>query len=221
MREYPEIIFPTIVVRAIYPNASAELVETSVTNILEDNLAGAPGLDTITSTSTQGSCFVEMRFESNISMDQAMIAVRDAVALARGQLPSQVKEPVIERQTQSNGPPFIVISLESTAMDFGALTHFANINLRNTFRSLKGVASCDVWGQPYTYKIPIDPKRLYTFGVNTDAIYEAINKSSLSLPIGKFRDEIPATLTADLKTVEDYENILIKEKNLGFWPSRA
>lgn len=213
VREYPAITFPTITVRAFYPNASAELVETALTNILEDNLAGIPGLDTITSSSTQGSCFVEMHFEIGTSMDQAMIAVRDAVGLARGQLPSQVKEPLIERKTKTDGPPFIVISLESTGMDFGALTHFANINLRNTFRSLKGVASCDVWGQPYTYKVSLDPKRLYSFGVNADEIYDAISQSSLSLPVGKFQNEIPATLNADLKTVEDYENILIKEKD--------
>lgn len=214
VREYPHITFPTITINAFYPNASAELVETSVTNVLEDNLAGVPGLDTITSNSSQGSCFIEMHFKIGTSMDQAMIAVRDAVSLARARLPTQVKEPLIERKTKSDGPPFIVISLESTEMDFGALTHFANIRLRNTFRSLKGVASCDVWGQPYTYKILLDPKRLYAFGVNADEIYEAINNSNLSLPVGKFQNKIPATLNADLKKVEDYENILIKEKNI-------
>ncbi|WP_032112492.1 efflux RND transporter permease subunit [Candidatus Paracaedibacter symbiosus] len=215
VREYPTITFPTITVRAIYPNASAELVETAVTNILEDNLAGVAGLDSITSSSNQGSCFVEMHFEIGTSMDQAMISVRDAVGLARGQLPQQVKDPVIERKTKSDGPPFIVIALESTAMDFGALTHFANLNLRNTFRSLKGVASCEVWGQPYTYKVSLDPKRLYSFGVNVDEIFNAISRSSLSLPVGKFQNETPATLNADLKTVTDYENILIREKDFN------
>lgn len=213
VREYPTITFPTIMVKTTYPNASAELIETSVTNILEDNLAGVSGLDVINSTSQQGSCMIEMHFQLGTNIDQAMTNVRDAVSLARGQLPQQVNEPIIERKTKTDGPPFIVMALESTAMDFGALTHYANLNLRNNFRSLKGVASCEVWGQPYTYKVLLDPKKLYTFGVNADEIYDAIKKSSLSLPVGKFQNAIPVTLNADLKTIADYQNILIKEKN--------
>ena len=213
VREYPTITFPTIMVKTTYPNASAELIETSVTNILEDNLAGVAGLDVINSTSQQGSCMIEMHFQLGTNIDHAMTNVRDAVSLARGQLPQQVNEPIIERKTKTDGPPFIVMALESTAMDFGALTHYANLNLRNNFRSLKGVASCEVWGQPYTYKVLLDPKKLYTFGVNADEIYDAIKKSSLSLPVGKFQNAIPVTLNADLKTIADYQNILIKEKN--------
>lgn len=213
IREYPPITFPTIIVTANYPNASAELVETGVTNVLEDHLAGVAGLDIISSSSQQSSCVIEMNFQVGTSIDQAMTQVRDAIGLARGQLPLEVREPIIERKTKSDGMPFIAIALESTALDFGALTHYANLHLRNGFRSLKGVASCDIWGQPYTYKISLDPKKLYTFGVNVDEVYEAIRHSSLSLPVGKFQNQVPVTLNADLKTISDYQNILIKERD--------
>ena len=104
VREYPTITFPTIMVKTTYPNASAELIETSVTNILEDNLAGVAGLDVINSTSQQGSCMIEMHFQLGTNIDQAMTNVRDAVGLARGQLPQQVNEPIIERKTKTDGP---------------------------------------------------------------------------------------------------------------------
>jgi multidrug efflux pump len=99
-------------------------------------------------------------------------------------------------------------------MDFGDLTHYANLNLKNAFRSLKGVASADIWGQPYTYVVTLDPEKMYAFGVNADEIYEAIEKSRVSSPVGKFRNEVPTTLNSELKKIRDYEDLLIKEKNL-------
>ncbi|KTD09406.1 efflux RND transporter permease subunit [Legionella jamestowniensis] len=213
VREYPNISFPTITVSTTYPNASSELVESDVTTILEERLAGVEGLETITSQSSSGSSYITLSFRSGISMDRALSATQDAVTLAKPLLPVEVKTPAIERQKKSNGLPFIGLSLESSSMDFGELTHFANLNLKNTFRSLKGVSSVDVWGQPYTYAIRLDPKKLFSFGINVDEVFDAIGKSSVSLPAGNFQNKIPSTVDFELKTVRDYENLLIKTNN--------
>ena len=214
VREYPDVKFPTLTVQAFYPNASAELVESSVINVLEDRLAGVEGLEAMVSAAKQGSGWIEISFRSGMSMDRALILVRDAVALSRSRLPKEVNDPVIDRKGKSDGSPFMVISLESSSMDFGDLTHYANLNLKNAFRSLKGVASADIWGQPYTYVVTLDPEKMYAFGVNADEIYEAIEKSRVSSPVGKFRNEVPTTLNSELKKIRDYEDLLIKEKNL-------
>ena len=221
VREYPPLSFPTLVISANYPNASAELVETSLATVLEDQLAGVPGLENISSSSKPSSCTIEMTFRQGTNLDQAIMDVREAIGLARNRLPEKVKEPLVERKSKTEGFPFIVIALESTAMDFGALTHFANLYLRNSFRSLKGVASCDVWGQPYTYKILLDSKKLYAFGVNADEVYEALQRSRISLPVGKFQNHTPTTLKADLRTIEDYQNVLIAQQlsQIYFFPT--
>lgn len=213
VREYPQVDFPMITVMANYPNASAEVVETSVTNILEDKLSGVAGLETITSKSKQGSSVLTLFFKIGSDLDQAMIAIRDAISLARGNLPKEVREPVVKRGLEFGGFPFMMISLESPTLDFGALTHYARLNLVNGFRSLQGVSDVEVWGQPYTYEITLDPKKMLSFGVNADEIYNALERSNISLPVGKFRNEVPATLNAELKTLADYENLLIREKN--------
>lgn len=213
IREYPEVRFPTVSVRAFYPNASAEIVETAVTNVLEDQLAGVEGVETITSKSKYGGSIITLNFRSGTSIDRALIAIREAIGLARGQLPQEVKEPIVERQAVSDAMPFIIVSLESSSMDFAALTHYANLNLKNAFRSNKGVGSVEVWGQPYTYNITLDAKKLYSFGVNVDDIYDTLLRSNVSLPIGKFRDETPVTLNTELKTVADYENVIIKNNS--------
>lgn len=213
IREYPNITFPTITVTTNYPNASSELVESSVTNVLEERLAGVEGLETITSQSSSGSSYITLSFRANTSMDRALSATQDAVALAKPLLPIEVKTPTIERQKKSSGLPFVGISLESSSMDFGQLTHFANLNLKNSFRSLKGVSSVDIWGQPYTYSISLDPKKLFSFGVNVDEIFDAISRSSISLPAGNYQNKIPSTLNFELKSAKDYENLLIKNNN--------
>ncbi|KTD62522.1 multidrug efflux RND transporter permease subunit LpeB [Legionella spiritensis] len=210
VREYPDISFPTITVTAQYPNASPDLVETSVTNILEDRLAGIEGLDTITSQSNAGYAQITLLFRAGTSMDRALSATQDAVGIAKAQLPVDVKPPAVERQRKSSGLPFIGIALESKARGFGDLTHYANLNLKNVFRSIPGVASVDVWGQPYTYTVSLVPEKMFSFGINPDDVVNALSQSHISLPAGNYRNKIPATLNSELKTREDYENLLIK-----------
>ncbi len=216
VREYPEVHFPKVHVHTHYPNASAEVVENTVTNPLEDRLAGIEGIDTITSNSQYGASHISLSFLNGTSIDKALIAIREAIGLAY--LPSQVKSPIVERKTASDGMPFMVISLESSVMDFADLTHYAELNLKNIFRGIKGVASAEVWGQPYTYTILLDARKMYAFGINADDVYHALQKGNLSLPVGKFQNEIPVTLNSELKTIRDYENLVIKEKTSSKHP---
>ncbi|WP_419420086.1 efflux RND transporter permease subunit [Legionella sp. D16C41] len=210
IREYPNISFPTITVTANYPSASPDLVENAVTNVLEDRLAGIEGLETITSESNGGYALITLTFRSNIPMDKAYNTTQDAVNLAKALLPPEVKAPLVERKVKANGLPFIGIALDSTSLDFGQLTHFAHLRLKNAFRSIPGVAAVDVWGQPYTYEITLDPKKLFLFGVNVDEVLNALNSSRISLPAGNFQNRVPSTLNSELKTIKDYENLLIK-----------
>ncbi|WP_428413888.1 efflux RND transporter permease subunit, partial [Legionella sp.] len=128
-------------------------------------------------------------------------------------LPENIKAPKIERRNKSDGLPFIGISIESRSLSFGELTHYAQLNLKNAFRSVNGVASVSVWGRPYTYEINLDPKKLYAFGINADEVASAIATNRLSLPAGKYQNKIPTTLEFDLKTAKDYQNLLIKKVN--------
>ena len=215
LREYPDVQLVTLTVAARYPNASAELIESSVTNVIEDELSGIEGIDVLTSQSKEGVSFIELTFQPGTEMNQALMDVKDALGRARGMLPKEVKEPVVERKGKSDGMPFMVVSLASSTMDFGALTHYAELNLKNAFRSLKGVSSALVWGQPYTYKIVLDPQKMYDFGVNAHEVFEALEKSHLSIPAGKFQNKIPTTLNVELSSLEDYENLVVKEQKEG------
>lgn len=213
IREYPDISFPVITVSTTYPNASPELVESAVTNVMEEQLAGIEGVELMVSRSNSKTSRIILRFRAGTSMDKALNATREAAGLAQSLLPSTVKAPQVERQKPSDGLPFVGISLESSSLSFGELTHYANLNLKNVFRSIKGVASIEVWGQPYTYEINLDPQKLYAFGINTNEVADAIAINKLSLPAGSYRDKVPTSLDFELKTPEDYKNLIIKTEN--------
>ncbi|MFJ1267122.1 efflux RND transporter permease subunit [Legionella lytica] len=213
IREYPAISFPVITVNTSYANASPQLVESAVTNPLEEQLAGVEGVELMNSYSNTGFSHIKLVFRPGTVMDRALNSTQEAVELARVFLPENVRAPKIERQNQSDGLPFIGISIESRSLSFGELTHYAQLNLKNAFRSVNGVASVAVWGRPYTYEINLDPKKLYAFGINADEVASAIAANRLSLPAGKYQNKIPTTLEFDLKTAKDYENLLIKKVN--------
>ncbi len=213
IREYPNLSFPVITVKTFYPNASPELVESVVTNVMEDKLAGVEGLELMTSQSNAGRSSIRLTFRAGTSMDKALNATHEAASFAQSFLPEKVKAPLIEQQKQTEGLPFIGLALESSSLSFGELTHYANLNLKNSFRGLNGVSSVNVWGQPYTYNINLDPEKLYAFGVNVNEIADQIAVNRLSLPAGAYQNKIPTTLDFELKTPKDYENLLIKTVN--------
>lgn len=211
LREYPQLTFPTLTVIALYPNATADVVESSVTNVLEDKLSGIEGLLSMQSKTTAGQVEITLDFSNGSSIDSATAAARDALSLAQADLPKDVKSPTIEKKRiDDNGPPFIAISVDSDLTDIGAITHYAKLNLTNAFKSVPGVASVAVWGQEYVYEISLDSKKLYSFGINADEVYDVLDKNRASLPVGKFQDQIPTTLVKVLSSKEDYENLVIK-----------
>lgn len=211
LREYPKVTFPTLAVTALYPNATADVVESSITTILEDKLSGIEGLVSMQSKTTSGQVEITLDFSNETSIDTAMASARDAISLAQSNLPKEVRPPTIaKKKLDDNGPPFIAISVDSDLTDIGAITHYANLNLTNAFKSVPGVASVAAWGQEYIYEIALDSKKLYTFGINADEVYAVLDKNRASLPVGKFQDQIPTTLVKVLNTKEDYENLVIR-----------
>ncbi len=215
VREYPEVTLPVLAVTAQFPNASAELVESGVTHPLEDQLGGVEGLESMTSQSSQGSCNIMLVFKEGTSLDKTLSVLRDKINLARAHLPKEVPEPVIQRQSISNGIPFIAIALSSTDKNYGELTHFANLYLKNAFRSIDGVSSVEVAGQPYTMEVVLDLHKMYAFGVNADEVYQAIEKYTHSWPVGKYRNEVPTTIELNLKEVDDFNKIFVKNRSNG------
>ena len=216
VREYPKIETSTVTVVANYPNASAELVETSVTNILEDKLSGVEGVETIRSWSNPGNAEIRLNFSIGVSIDNAVSDIRDKLSLAKMNLPTEVRDPTIIKSGKAQGDTsFMYLSVESKSMGFGELTHYAELNLKNVLRSINGVADVGVLGQQYMYSIDIDPKKLHKFKINADEIFDQIQRNNTSMPAGKYLEVTPATLNTELKSEKDFENLILRYRNFS------
>lgn len=213
IREYPNVEIPILSVRTVYPNASANLVESSVTSKLEDAISGVSGIKYITSNSQQRISTITVTFLEGTNIEKAMIEMQNAISNAQSSLPQEVKPPQISRGSGNGGAPFFALSITSSEMDFGELEHYATRYIKDNFRSINGVASAEVWAPPYTMRIKLDAKKLYAYGVNVSDVIAALSKYNVSLPVGKFRDNIPTTLNVDLVEPEEFANIEIATKN--------
>jgi len=213
VREYPDVAVPSLSVHTTYPAASANVVESAVTSPLEDAVSGISGIKYLTSDSEQNNSYINIIFEDGTNIDKALIDLQNAVGSALSRLPKEIEPPGISKGLNSGGPPFFAITLSSDEMNFGELTHYATRYIKNNFRSINGVASAEVWSPRYTMRITIDPKKLYTYGVNITDIINALKQYNIALPVGKFRDDLPTTLNLDLKDPEEFANTAIITKN--------
>ena len=214
IREYPEVKIPIFSVQTDYPNASAEQVESSITDPLEDQLAGIEDLDYMISKSKPGSSSIELFFKEGISVEATLNSIREAVVLARSSLPKESRDPRIEKQREStNGLPFIAIAFTAKDKDKGALAHYAESSLKNAFRSLHGVSSVQIWAPRYTMSVRLDPKKMYALGVNVTDVYESLEKATQTWPIGKYRETFPTIIETTLSTPEDFSQVVVKEND--------
>lgn len=210
LQEYPYIEKPVLTVDTFYSNASAELVETAITDPLEDLLGGVEGLKSMSSDSRSEHSYIDLKFKEGTSLDKAMTSVRDVLSMAQDRLPNGVKAPTIQRGSCCNEFPFIAITLSSSKMDAAELTHFANLHIKNRFRGLKGVAAVDLWAQPYVMNIGLDSKKMKNFGINCHNVIKTLGEFNISMPAGKFQMEVPVTFDLTLKNVDDFKNLVIK-----------
>lgn len=215
-REYPNIEVPILSVEAFYPNASAEVCEYAVTNPLEEALSKVEGLDEMASQTRFQFVSISIRLKEGTSIDRTMLLMRDAISQVKGDLPHEVKEPVIKRNAErDSGPPFMAIMVASQSRSFGDIYHFATGQLKNIFQSIKGVAKVQIWGNPYDMKVSLDRKKMYTLGVNVDDITTALKSYNLAFPGGMVRDEIPVVMDLSLHSIQDFENLKIKSGEGG------
>lgn len=211
-REYPFIEVPILSVEARYPNASAETVESTVTQPLEDALSKVEGLEAMASETRYENVTINLQLKEGSSLDRGMILVRDALSLARNQLPKDVKEPTVKRNAdRDTGPPFMAIMVQSTKRSQGELYHLSQTSIRNVLQSIKGVSNVQIWGNPYTMMVTIDPKKMNALGINIDDITKAFEYNNLSFPAGQFKDAVPVVLDLSVSTPEEFEKIVIKQ----------
>lgn len=165
VREYPNIDEPVVTVETTYKGASAEIVETQVSKILEDSLAGIEGIDVLSSLSRSESSQITIRFKVTRDADSAASDVRDRVARVRGKLPEDVEEPVIAK-VEADAQPIIYLAFSSDRHDALFVSDYAWRFVRTRLQNLTGVADIRIFGErKYAMRIWLDRVRMAAYGM--------------------------------------------------------
>jgi multidrug efflux pump len=216
VRQFPNIDEPIVSVRTTYQGASAEIMETQVTQVLEDSIAGIEGIEIITSASRQQTSNISVRFRPEINPDVAASDVRDRVSRVRGRLPDEIEEPIIAK-VEADAQPVIYLSLTGEGLSALELTDFASRFIVDRLQTVTGVSEVRIQGQrTYAMRIWIDRARLASYQLTVQEVEAALRAQNVEIPAGLIESrsrEFTVLTQTGLTTPQQFRAIVLREQN--------
>ena len=216
VREYPKIDEPVVSVTTVFTGASSEVMESQVTKVLEDSLAGIEGVDVITSSSRQERSQISVRFALTRDADSAAADVRDKVTRVRQRLPQGIDEPVIAK-VEADAFPVIFLAMSSDTHNSLQLSEMANTLVKPVLQTAKGAADVVVQGErKFSMRIWVDPDKLAAYRLTIQDLEDALRRSNLEVPAGRIESrlrEFNVTAATDLQRPQDFAQVVIRTVN--------
>ena len=219
VQEFPQIDPPVVTITTTYPGANPETVETEVTEILEREINGAEGIDTLTSDSSQSQSRIRARFVVGQDVNVAAQDVRDRVARAVRFLPEDVDPPIVRREAGGTSP--IVWIALSGGGKFSTLqvNDYAEQNIVDVLETVPGVSRVFIGGQRrFAMRLWIDPRKLVARNLTVEDIEDALREQNVELPSGRLEGnttEYSVRVEGRLRSPEDYENLVLASRPDG------
>ena len=212
VRELPDIDPPIISVSTTLPGANAQVVETAVTDVLEEELSTIQGLRTLSSSSSEENSQITLEFNLDRAVDVAAQDVRDKVSRVRGRLPVDVLEPVIAKQ-QADAQPFFWLALSSPNYDLMQLSDVADRLVKARLQSLAGVGSAGIFGERrFAMRVWVQPDQLSARGLTVQDVENAITARNVEIPAGRIestRREFSVRSLGELKTPQGFGELAV------------
>lgn len=213
VREYPNIDVPVISVTTSYSGASAYIMESQVTDVLEESLSGINGVDFIASKSRLGRSQISVHFILDRDPDAAASDVRDRVARVRSLLPEEIDEPVIAK-VEADATPFMYLALTSKTRPATEVNDFAEDHVKDVLQTIPGIAEIRILGaRKHAMRIWMQKDKMAAHKVTPNDVIQAIRAQNLELPAGLIESqdrEFSVYPRTDLYTEEDFRNIIIR-----------
>ncbi len=214
VREYPNIDNPIISVSASYPGANAEVIQNMITERLESELNGIPGVRSMTSSSSQGSCRITIEFELNVDLETAANDVRDRVSRAQRRLPKDADPPTVSK-ADADAQPIMQISVRSETRSLMEVSEIAELTVKEQLQTIMNVSSVDLWGQMrYSMRLWLDPMKMAAYGITPMDIKNAVDRENVELPSGSIEGnqmDLSIRTLGLMETPEEFNNLIIKE----------
>ncbi len=215
VREYPDIDPPIISVVTTYRGASPSVVETEITNILEEQFATLEGVKTMSSSSREQGSVITIEFELSRDVNEAANDIRDRVSRVRGSLPREVDDPIISK-VDVNAQAIVWIALYSQQHDGLELTDVADRILKEKIQRLPGVGSVIIGGErKYAMRVWLDPQRMAAHGLTTLDVEQAIRSENAEIPGGRVEGkerEFAVRTRGELDTPEEFGAITVSTR---------
>ncbi|WP_455209138.1 efflux RND transporter permease subunit [Kaarinaea lacus] len=214
VREYPKIDTPVVSVRTVYPGASAEIIESQITNPLEESLAGIEGIRTIKSVSREEVSQITVEFNLERDVDNAANDVRDRVARIRGVLPTEANDPVVAK-VDADAQAIIWIAFFSDQHSPLEITDYADRYVKDRLQTLPGVASVIIGGERrYAMRIWLDRDRLAAYRLTPQDVELALREQNVEIPSGRIESrmrEFTVFTETSLRTPEQFNQMIIRQ----------
>lgn len=214
VREYPSIDPPVITVSTSYQGANADIIESQITEPLEEALNGIAGIRSMTSVSRDGRSTITIEFELEVDLEAAANDVRDKVSANLNRLPQDAEPPTVAK-ANADGSPIILLNIQSDTRDLLELTEIAATTFKERFQTIQGVSEVQIWGEKrYSMRLWIDPARLSAYNITPLDVRNALLRENIELPTGRVEGtftELSIRTLGRLSTPEDFNNMIIKQ----------
>ncbi|MBU3855753.1 efflux RND transporter permease subunit [Bacteroides gallinaceum] len=216
VREYPSVDNPIISVTCSYPGANAEVIENQITEPLEQNINGIPGIRSLSSTSQQGQSRITVEFELSVDLETAANDVRDKVSRAQRYLPRDCDPPTVSK-ADADASPILMVAIQSNTRSLLELSEIADLTVKEQLQTIPDVSSVSIWGEKrYSMRLWLDPVKMAGYGITPVDVKNAVDEQNLELPSGSIEGntvELTLRTMGLMHTAKEFNNVILKEDN--------
>lgn len=216
VREYPSVDPPKVTVSTTYTGANADVIETQITEPLEESINGIEGIKTLTSVSRDGRSTITVEFDLNADLDNAANDVRDKVSQAIRDLPEDADPPVVSK-ADADSRPIIFLNIKSDERSLLELTEIAERDFKERLQTIPGVSEIRIWGEKkYSMRLWLDPTKMAAYQITPMDVRNALLEQNIELPTGRIEGknvELSVRTIGRLTTAEEFNELVIKESD--------
>ncbi len=213
VREYPSVDNPIISVTCSYAGANADVIENQITEPLEQNINGIPGIRSLTSVSQQGQSRITVEFELSVDLETAANDVRDKVSRAQRYLPRDCDPPTVSK-ADADASPILMVALQSDKRSLLELSEIADLTVKEQLQTISDVSSVSIWGEKkYAMRLWLDPIKMAGYGLTPMDVKDAIDKENVELPSGSIEGntiELNIRTLGLMDTAKMFDDLIIK-----------
>ncbi len=214
VREFPSVDQPIISVNVSYPGANADVIMNQITEPLEQNINGIPGIRSLSSVSSQGSSRITVEFELSVDMETAANDVRDKVSRAQRYLPRDCDPPTVSK-ADAGATPIMQIGISSAKRSLMELSEIAELTVKERLQTIQDVSAVEIWGQKrYSMRLWLDPSKMAGYGVTTMDVKNAVDRENVELPSGTIEGntvELSIRTMGLMETAKEFNDLIIRE----------